>query len=80
MSESIKARTNRAYEYVLTFSKSLEYYYDHQSLRGGMAATDAQAWSISMQAFQGPSFRLYAQAVHSWGRREKQPYWAGKMQ
>lgn len=59
MPESVKDRPTRSHEYVFLLSKSLKYYYDHQSVREENGRNRRTVWSIPTEAFPGAHFATF---------------------
>ena len=59
MPESVKDRPTRAHEYIFLFSKSLKYYYDHESIREPNGRNRRTVWSIPTEAFPGAHFATF---------------------
>uniref|UniRef100_UPI0009FFD560 DNA-methyltransferase n=1 Tax=Desulfonatronum thiodismutans TaxID=159290 RepID=UPI0009FFD560 len=59
MPESVKDRPTRSHEYIFLFSKSLKYYYDHQSVREENGRNRRTVWSIPTEAFPGTHFATF---------------------
>lgn len=62
--ESVKDRPTRAHEYLFLFSKSEDYYYNHDEIKE--KATDGltyrnrrSVWSINTKGFQGAHFAVF---------------------
>jgi site-specific DNA-methyltransferase (adenine-specific) len=59
MPESVKDRPTRAHEYVFLLSKSLRYYYDHESAREANGRNRRTVWSIPTEPFGGAHFATF---------------------
>ncbi|HEX9735640.1 MAG TPA: site-specific DNA-methyltransferase [Thermoanaerobaculia bacterium] len=59
MPESVKDRPTRSHEYLFLFSKSLQYHYDHRSVREGNGRNRRTVWSIPTEAFPGAHFATF---------------------
>ncbi len=63
--ESVKDRPTRAHEYVFLFSKSLNYFYDYESIRqptngpGSKLRNCRTVWSINTEGFNGAHFAVF---------------------
>ncbi len=59
MPESVKDRPTRSHEYVFLFSKSIKYYYDHQSMKEENGRNRRTVWSIPTEPFPGAHFATF---------------------
>jgi site-specific DNA-methyltransferase (cytosine-N4-specific) len=62
--ESVKDRPTRCHEYVFLFSKSEQYYYDHEAVREPTADSlqwrnRRTVWSINTEGFKGSHFAVF---------------------
>lgn len=62
--ESVKDRPTRAHEYLFLFSKSEQYYYDHNAIRepttdGSGTRNRRSVWSINTKGFSGSHFAVF---------------------
>jgi len=66
--ESVKDRPTRAHEYVFLFSKSQDYFYDHEASREpanghGGSRNRRSVWSINTEPFPGAHFAVFPPAL-----------------
>lgn len=59
MPESVKDRPTRSHEYLFLLSKSLRYYYDHESVRVDNRRNRRTVWSIPTEPFTGAHFATF---------------------
>ncbi len=59
MPESVKDRPTRAHEYMFMFSKSEQYYYDRDAVRGINGRNCRSVWDIHTQGFAGAHFATF---------------------
>jgi DNA modification methylase len=62
--ESVKDRPTRSHEYVFLFSKSKEYYYNHEAVKERSETGDGfrnrrSVWSINTNGFKGAHFAVF---------------------
>lgn len=62
--ESVKDRPTRAHEYVFLFSKSEDYYYNHEEIKekttdGSASRNRRSVWAINTKGFQGAHFAVF---------------------
>jgi site-specific DNA-methyltransferase (cytosine-N4-specific) len=66
--ESVKDRPTRAHEYLFLFSKSKDYFYDHQAARepaatNGRSRNRRSVWAINTEAFPDAHFATFPPAL-----------------
>lgn len=59
MPESVKDRPTRCHEYLFLMSKSLRYYYNHESVREDNRRNRRTVWSIPTEPFTGAHFATF---------------------
>lgn len=63
MPESVKDRPTRAHKYVFLFTKSEQYYYNHEAVRETNGRNRRSVWSVPTQAFKDAHFATFPPAL-----------------
>ena len=61
--ESVKDRPTRSHEFVFLFSKSEQYYYDQETIRGPNGRNVRSVWDINTQACKEAHFATFPPAL-----------------